>query len=97
MKDHPVLRYLVDCRARHSTCAKTPETSLYAPLETLLTTVGTAIKPKVRAFMSLKNQGGNMPDGGLFTREQYDKHDSTAIEPRSRCPTPSQLRGERNS
>jgi hypothetical protein len=48
----------------------TPETSLYPPLETLLNAVGHALKPRVRCFMSLKNQGAGMPDGGLFTPDQ---------------------------
>ena len=51
----------------------TPETSLYPPLETLLNVVGQTLKPRVRCFMSLKNQGGGMPDGGLFTPDQITR------------------------
>jgi len=68
---HPLAAYLDDCRAHRATGAVTPETSLYAPLAALLNTAGAALKPNVRAFMSLKNQGGNMPDGGLFTPAQF--------------------------
>lgn len=40
-------------------------------LETLLIAVGQKFKkPRVRCFMSLKNKGGNMPDGGLVTQDQ---------------------------
>ncbi|MBM4162704.1 MAG: DNA methyltransferase, partial [Ignavibacteria bacterium] len=30
-------------------------------------------KPKVRCFLGLKNRGAGMPDGGLFTAEQFEK------------------------
>ncbi|HEY1377040.1 MAG TPA: hypothetical protein VGF55_09610, partial [Gemmataceae bacterium] len=70
MSTHPLAAYLADCRARRSTGATTPETSLYPPLETLLNAVGHKLKPRVRCFMSLKNQGAGYPDGGLFTPDQ---------------------------
>ncbi len=73
LSPHPLASYLADCRARRATGAVTPETSLYAPLEALLTAAGAALRPNVRAFMSLKNQGGTMPDGGLFTPDQFGK------------------------
>ena len=74
MPHHPLSLYLADCRARHKTGAVTPETSYYGPLETLLNAVGQKLKkPRVCCFMSLQNQGGNMPDGGLFTQEQIPK------------------------
>src|SRR5581483_3002209 len=34
---------------------------------------GAALKPRVRCFMSLKNQGAGLPDGGLFTPDQIAK------------------------
>ena len=80
MNNHPVAAYLADCRARHKTGAVTPETSYYGPLETLLNAVGQKLKkPRVRCFMSLQNQGGNMPDGGLFTQEQIPKGDDDSM------------------
>ena len=79
MPHHPLSLYLADCRARHKTGAVTPETSYYGPLETLLNAVGQTLKkPRVRCFMSLQNQGGNMPDGGLFTQEQIPKGEDAA-------------------
>jgi hypothetical protein len=78
MKEHALAIYLADCRARRATGAVTPETSLYAPLEALLNAAGATLKPAVRAFMSLRNRGGNMPDGGLFTPNQFDKEDTEA-------------------
>jgi hypothetical protein len=67
---HPVETYLRDCHAHRGVGALTPETSLYAPLAVLLTAVGHTLKPRVRCFMSLRIQDGNMPDGGLFTQDQ---------------------------
>ena len=60
--------YVTDCRRRKPTGAITPETSLCGPLEALLTAVGHALKPRVRCFMSLKNQRAEMPDGGCGDR-----------------------------
>jgi hypothetical protein len=73
MTTHPLAIYLTECRSRRRTGATTPETSLYSPLETLLNTVGHTLKPRVRCFMSLKNQGAGMPDGGLFTPDQITR------------------------
>ena len=70
MTKHPLATYLNDCRARRGTGATTGETSLYPPLETLLDAAGHGLKPRVRCFMSLKNQGAGFPDGGLFTPDQ---------------------------
>jgi hypothetical protein len=79
MINHPLAIYLEDCLARRRGGANTPETSLYNPLETLLNAVGSKLKkPRVRCFMNLKNQGAGMPDGGLFTPDQYEKGDAEA-------------------
>lgn len=73
MSAHPLETYLDECRAVRATGANVPETSYYAALSTLLNEVGRHLKPKVRCFMGLKNQGAGMPDGGLFTESQYGK------------------------
>jgi hypothetical protein len=57
MTTHPLATYLNDCRSRRGTGATTAETSLYPPLEALLNAAGHALKPRVRCFMNLKNQG----------------------------------------
>ena len=77
-KPHPLAVYLADCRSHRATGAVTPETSLYGPLAVLLNAAGAGLKPAVRAFMSLKNQGGNMPDGGLFEFQQYSSDETEA-------------------
>ncbi len=73
MSTHLLAEYLDDYCRRKSTGALTPETSLYQPLEELLTAVGNGLKPRVRCLMNVKNQGAGMPDGGLFTPDQFDK------------------------
>ena len=81
MSTHPLALYLTDCRNRRGTGATTPETSLYSPLEALLNAAAD-VKPKlkVRCFMNLKDQGAGMPDGGLFTKDQFS-HKSTEPPP----------------
>jgi len=46
------------------------ELSYYPALHALLEEVGGKLKPKVRCFMNLRNQGAGLPDGGLFTADQ---------------------------
>jgi hypothetical protein len=73
MTPHPLANYLNDCRSCRGTGATTGETSLYPPLEALFNAAGQTLKPRVRCFMSLKNQGAGLPDGGLFTPDQIPR------------------------
>ena len=70
---HPLETYFAECRAVRATGANVAETSYYPALATLLNEVGRQLKPKVRCFMGLKDQGAGMPDGGLFTESQFGK------------------------
>jgi hypothetical protein len=76
---HPVERYIRDLRDIRATGAAQIETSGYGPLETLLSAIGKDLKPAVRCIMQLKDRGAGMPDGGLFTRDQFRK--KTDAEP----------------
>jgi len=49
------------------------ETSYYGALETLLNEVGKTLKPRARCILSLQNRGGGLPDGGLFTPDQFQR------------------------
>ncbi len=69
----PVEHYLTELAAIRSTGANTDETSYYTPLANLLNEIGKSLKPKVRCVMGLKDQGAGMPDGGLFTPDQFQK------------------------
>jgi len=73
MAIHPLASYLNDCRSRRGTGATTVKTSLYPPLEALLNAAGHGLKPQVRCFMSPKNQGADLPNGGLFTPDQIPR------------------------
>ena len=69
----PLQTYLSSMIAIKLTGAHTKETSFYTPLNNLLDSMGNTLKPKVRCVMQLKNIGAGMPDGGLFTQDQFDK------------------------
>jgi hypothetical protein len=63
--------YLRELREIRSTGAATEETSYYTPLANLFNAVGNGLRPRVRCVMNLKNQGAGLPDGGLFTPDQF--------------------------
>jgi len=42
-------------------------------LSNLLNEIGKGLKPKVRCVINIANRGAGLPDGGLFTREQFQK------------------------
>ncbi|MGB4582269.1 MAG: type ISP restriction/modification enzyme [Coriobacteriia bacterium] len=69
MRD-PVEVYFSTLRDIHASGAGVAETSYYGPLAELLTTLGSKLKPKVTAIINLRNTGGGIPDGGLFTAPQ---------------------------
>ncbi len=54
-----------------------PETSYYPGLANLFNAVGQTLKPAVRCVMNLKEQGAGMPDGGLFTADQFERKGDT--------------------
>lgn len=68
---NPVERYLADLREIRSTGAAVPETSYYGALERILNELGKSLKPRVRAVINIKNRGAGIPDGGLFTSNQF--------------------------
>jgi hypothetical protein len=70
---HPLEAYLRDLQEIRSTGAGVKETSFYPPLANLLNAVGQQLKPRVRCVINLKNQGAGLPDGGLFTPDQFQK------------------------
>jgi len=82
----PLQIYLTSMLAIKATGAHTKETSFYTPLNNLLDAAGHTLKPHVRCIMQLKNIGAGMPDGGLFTQDQFDKktHDPKDLSSPSR-------------
>jgi REP element-mobilizing transposase RayT len=69
----PLEIYLQDLREIRSTGAGVKETSYYPTLSNLLNEVGKHLKPRVRCVINLANRGAGLPDGGLFTGDQFQK------------------------
>ena len=74
MKDHIqiVEEYFKDLHEIHQTGAGVKEESYYGSLENLFNGIGKSLKPQVRCIIQLMNRGAGHPDGGLFTKEQWD-------------------------
>ena len=70
---NPLETYLTRIREIRSAAGGTVETSYYGALENLLNEHGKKLRPKVMCLIQMQNQGVGMPDGGLFTRDQYKK------------------------
>jgi len=70
---NPLETYLKDIHDIHSTGAAVKETSFYPALSNLLNEIGKTLKPKVRCVINLADRGAGLPDGGLFTPDQFQK------------------------
>jgi len=75
----PVETYIRDLRDIRRSGAAVPETSYYGALAALLNDIGKTLKPKVRCIINPQNRGAGIPDGGLFTSDQFQK--ASADEP----------------
>jgi Type ISP C-terminal specificity domain/N-6 DNA Methylase len=64
-------KYLAELKAIRDSGGGVKETSYYPALSNLFNAAGAALKPKVRCVMNLRNLGDGMPDGGLFTADQF--------------------------
>jgi hypothetical protein len=71
MSTNLIERYLTELSDIRATRAHVPETSFYPALEGLLNDVGKTLSPKVRCVINLQNRGAGLPDGGLFTADQF--------------------------
>lgn len=80
----PLEAYLTELRDIRSSGAAVKETSYYPALSNLLNEVGRKLKPRVRCIINLANRGAGLPDGGLFTPEQFQR-------PSDAEPLPGQL------
>jgi hypothetical protein len=77
----PLESYLRELHAIRSTGSAVKETSYYPALSNLLNAVGQdkTLKPKVRCVINIQNRGAGIPDGGLFTADQFQR--ASADEP----------------
>lgn len=78
---NPVETYIRDLRDIHGSGAGVKEAAFYGALETLFNELGKKLKPKVRCILQLANHGAGLPDGGLFTQEQFQR--VADLEPRA--------------
>jgi REP element-mobilizing transposase RayT len=69
----PLENYLRELRDIRSSGAAVKETSYYPALSNLFNEIGKHLKPRVRCIINLANRGAGLPDGGLFTAEQFQK------------------------
>ena len=67
-----VEEYFKDLRDIHQTGGGVREESFYGSLANLLNGIGKNLKPQVKCIIQLMNRGAGQPDGGLFTKEQWD-------------------------
>jgi len=65
--------YITELRDQHALGAGVKELTYYPPLYNLLNGIGKTLTPQVRCVMNLKNLGAGLPDGGLFTTDQFPK------------------------
>src|SRR5450756_2086163 len=82
MADNLIERYLMDMGEIYGTRANVPETSFYPALERLLSDIGKSLSPKVRCVINPANRGAGIPDGGLFSADQFrgKQHDTDTKE-----------------
>ena len=71
MPENLIERYLTDMGEVRSTRSNVAETSFYPALERLLSDIGKSLSPKVRCVINLTNRGAGLPDGGLFSADQF--------------------------
>src|ERR1041385_5045573 len=70
---NPLETYLQSLYDIYSSGAGVPETSGYGALANLFNELGKTLKPRVRCIINIANKGAGLPDGGLFTPDQFQK------------------------
>jgi hypothetical protein len=65
--------YLHELHEIRSSGSAVKETSYYPAISNLLNGIGKAQKPRVRCIINIKNRGAGIPDGGLFTPDQFQR------------------------
>jgi hypothetical protein len=70
---HPLATYLRELREIRSSGSAVKETSYYGPLANLLNTIGDKLRPRVRCIVNIQDRGAGIPDGGLFTTDQFQR------------------------
>ncbi len=65
--------YLNELHEIRSSGNAVKETSYYPAISNLFNGIGKALKPKIRCIINIKNRGAGIPDGGLFTPDQFQR------------------------
>jgi hypothetical protein len=65
--------YLHELHEIRSSGSAVKETSYYPAISNLLNGIGKLLKPRVRCIINIKNRGAGIPDGGLFTPDQFQR------------------------
>jgi hypothetical protein len=89
---HPLETYLTELRDIRASGQAVKETSYYGPLANLLNDIGKTLKTKVRCIITIKNRGAGLPDGGLFTPDQFQKASEAEPLPPHEAPSRSRAR-----
>jgi hypothetical protein len=69
----PLQTYLAHLYEIRSSGGAFKETAYYPALSNLLNEVGKTLKPRVRCIMNIRSEGAGLPDGGLYSVEQFQK------------------------
>ncbi len=77
MHENLIERYLTEMGEVRGSRSNVAETSFYPALERLLSDIGKSLSPKVRCVINLANRGAGLPDGGLFSAEQFRRKTRT--------------------
>lgn len=73
--------YLAELKEVRATGAGVPETSYYPALSNLFNAVGQTLKPKVGCVINISRKGAGIPDGGLFTADQFQSRSDGTPKP----------------
>lgn len=68
-----VEEFLNELAAVRATGAGVPETSYYPALSNLFNAAGAVLRPKVRCVIHPRDVGAGIPNGGLFTADQFQQ------------------------
>jgi hypothetical protein len=79
MPENLIERYVTDMGEVRGTRSNVPETSFYPTFERLLSNIGKSLSPKVRCVINLANRGAGLPDGGLFSADQFRRKTRDAV------------------
>jgi len=88
--------YIAELRDIRASGGGVKETSYYPALSNLLNGIGKTLSPQVRCIMMLRNLGAGMPDGGLYTTDQFPKASDVPADPQNPARGVVEVKGTRD-